>query len=344
MSGSEDFLNQSVSYADAARQKMAEHDLPPTPINYSVWYAYYSNSVPGLKQMLDVLISNKRVITEELCSELYEHYFSHMDDGLVIQDAGMRLQHEVSRLMKWLDGASDNADDFGASLKSNMGELGEPEGLRNLRKIMESLLTESRKAHQSNEMLKAKLEESSSEINNLRENLASVQKEALTDALTGIANRKQFDMMLRNQAMHAMEEGHNLCLALVDIDFFKKFNDTYGHQVGDKVLKLVAEMLSSNIKGRDLAARYGGEEFAILLPKTELEDGVALCEQIRISVESKVLRSKHSGEDYGKITISIGVGEFEPGESLDQLINRADECLYRAKDSGRNRVVAGNSD
>ena len=339
MNASEDFLHLSVSFAEAARRKMADFDLPPTPINYSVWYAYYSDSVPGLKQMLDVLISNKRVITEELCSELYDRYFSHMDDGLVIQDAGMRLQHEVSRLMKWLDDASEDADDFGSSIKSNIGELGEPEGIRDLRKIMESLLSESRKAHQSNEKLKAKLEESSSEINNLRENLASVQKEALTDALTGIANRKQFDMMLRNEAMHAMEDGSQLSLALVDIDYFKKFNDTYGHQVGDKVLKLVAQMLSRNIKGRDLAARYGGEEFALLLPKTELEDGAALCEQIRSSVESKVLRNKQSGEDYGKITISIGVSEFEPGESLNQLIARADECLYRAKDLGRNQVV-----
>ena len=335
-----DYQKQCLTYAQEAQARMAEHDIPPTPINYSVWYGYVSDSVPGLKQMMDVLISNKRVLTEEICSELYGRYFSHMDDGLVIQDAGMRLEHEVGKVIRWIDDVAGGTAEFDDSLKANMGQLAEPEGLRNLRNIMESLLEESRKAHQNNQQLKAQLEQSSSEIHTLREKVESVQKEALTDPLTGIANRKQFDMALRNEAMHSMEEGSPLCLALLDIDHFKKFNDTYGHPVGDKVLKLVAEMLSRNIKGRDLAARYGGEEFVLLLPRTDLADAVALCDQIRISVGRKVLRNKQTGEDYGKISISIGVGQFVHGEGLNGFVERADRCLYQAKGCGRDRVIS----
>ena len=340
MGTSQEFIKNSVTYANLAMDRMAQYEIPPTPINYSVWYAYFSDSVPGLKQMLDVLISNKRVVTSDLCGELYDRFFAHVDDGLIIQDAGMRLEHEVGKIIDWIDDMAEDTDEFDSSIKSNIGELSEPDGLRNLRKIMENLLHESRMAHQKNVQLKAKLEQSSSEIHSLREDLESVQKEALTDALTGIANRKQFDLMLRNEAMESMEEGTNLCLALIDIDFFKKFNDEYGHQVGDKVLRLVAKMLSQNIKGRDLAARYGGEEFVLLLPKTNLKDAFAVCEQIRASVEGKVLRSKQTGDEYGRITISIGVSEFEHGESLEKLVERADQCLYQAKNQGRNKVVS----
>ncbi|RED54135.1 GGDEF domain-containing protein [Aestuariispira insulae] len=338
MSG--DFQLQSQSFSQEALARMTEYEIPPTPINYAVWYGYVSNSVPGLRQMMDVLISNKRVLTEDLCAELYGRYFSHMDDGLVIQDAGMRLEHEVGRVIQWIDDVADGTAEFDVSLKSNMGELTQPEGLKNLRNIMETLLEESKKAYHNNQRLRAKLEETSSEIHSLREKVESVQKEALTDPLTGIANRKQFDMSLRNEAMHAMESGASLCLAFVDIDHFKLFNDKYGHPVGDRVLKLVADMLSKNIKGRDLAARYGGEEFVLMLPQTELEDAIQLCDQIRGTVADKVLRSKQSSEDYGRITISVGVGIFDPGERLSGFVERVDRCLYQAKGNGRNQVIS----
>src|SRR5690606_9934197 len=102
--------------------------------------------------------------------------------------------------------------------------------------------------------------------------------------LTGISNRKFFDLTLRTGSVAAVEMGEPLCLALTDIDFFKKFNDTYGHQTGDQVLKLVASILRQSIKGRDTAARYGGEEFALILPQTALADARTLCEQVRQTV------------------------------------------------------------
>jgi diguanylate cyclase len=128
-------------------------------------------------------------------------------------------------------------------------------------------------------------------------------------------------------------------LLLCDIDHFKIFNDSWGHQTGDQVLRLVASCLSDNTKGRDTAARYGGEEFAVLLRGTGLEAATRVADQIRQTVETKKLVKKSTGEVLGTITISIGVAQFAPGESADAVIRRADSCLYSAKNHGRNLVI-----
>ena len=127
---------------------------------------------------------------------------------------------------------------------------------------------------------------------------------------------------------------------MCDIDHFKKFNDTFGHQTGDQVLRLVANCLSENVKGRDTAARYGGEEFAVILRGAPVDAAVTLADQIRMAVQSKKLVKKSTGDILGTITISIGAAEIGPGDAAASLIQRADACLYAAKNAGRNRVMS----
>jgi diguanylate cyclase len=142
------------------------------------------------------------------------------------------------------------------------------------------------------------------------------------------------------EAAHkAAADGEDVCLLMCDIDHFKKFNDTWGHQTGDQVLRLVASCLAENVKGRDTAARYGGEEFAVLLRGTPLEAATMLANQIRTTVETKKLVKKSTGDILGTITISIGVAKFTADESVEAVIRRADACLYGAKHSGRNLVI-----
>jgi diguanylate cyclase len=209
-----------------------------------------------------------------------------------------------------------------------------------LRQAVATLVGDTKKMATQNELLHERLENSSNEINTLREHMEEVRAEGLTDGLTNIPNRKAFDITLRQEAMNAMETGEELCLLLCDIDHFKLFNDTYGHHTGDQVLKLVGMILTQNVKGRDTAARYGGEEFAIILPNTSLGAAKNLANQVREAVASKRIRKKSTGEHFGEITMSIGVAKFRGGESLSELIQRSDKGLYQAKDSGRNCVVA----
>ena len=133
-----------------------------------------------------------------------------------------------------------------------------------------------------------------------------------------------------------------MTLLLCDIDHFKKFNDTWGHQTGDQVLRLVASCLAENVKGRDTAARYGGEEFGVLLRGTGLEAAAKVAEQIRQTVETKKLVKKSTGDILGNITISIGVAQFAPGDTIEAVVRRADACLYGAKQNGRNLVICEN--
>ncbi len=137
-----------------------------------------------------------------------------------------------------------------------------------------------------------------------------------------------------------MDTGEALSLLLLDIDHFKQFNDTYGHTIGDHVLKLLATTLRESIKGQDTAARYGGEEFAVILPRTAAADACKLAENIRQRVTSKSVVNRKTGGTFGRVNVSIGVAEMRLGEPIRRFVERADQALYTAKRTGRNRVVS----
>jgi diguanylate cyclase len=136
--------------------------------------------------------------------------------------------------------------------------------------------------------------------------------------------------------------GGRLSLLLADIDRFKAFNDSHGHQIGDEVLRAVGRVLKDLVKGRDTPARCGGEAFAVILPDTALADALKIAEQIRARLAGCEPRNLETGEGYGRVTLSLGVAQYRLGEPLGELIQRADRALYRAKRAGRNRVAAEN--
>ena len=156
---------------------------------------------------------------------------------------------------------------------------------------------------------------------------------AYHDELIGLPARRALnDARLRVDGTHMV--------AMVDVDHFKKFNDTWGHATGDQVLRLVAQCFKGNTKGRDTAARYGGEEFVVVLPQTSVDNAITVADQIRRSVESKKIVKRSTGETLGSITLSLGVAKYIPGEPIAETIDRADACLYAAKRAGRNRVMS----
>ncbi len=163
------------------------------------------------------------------------------------------------------------------------------------------------------------------------------QEFALVDGLTGLYNRRWLDQFLLRQMSRARVSGESLSIAMIDIDHFKNFNDTYGHQVGDFVLVSIADCLRNSLRPTDLTARYGGEEFTVILPQTSGENAMIAAERVRESVSSLNLVTP-GGLELPPLTISIGVSELTASESMEQLIEAADRALYTAKESGRNRV------
>ena len=163
------------------------------------------------------------------------------------------------------------------------------------------------------------------------------------DGLTGIANRRQFDETLLREWRRLCRQGRPLSMLLCDVDYFKQFNDAYGHQVGDECLKAVARTLQAVLRRpADLVSRYGGEEFAVILPDTDLTGAVQVAEAMRAAVEGLRITHRYSkGNDV--VTISIGVASIMPGKGESDsamLLKRADDALYRAKQAGRNRLAA----
>jgi len=172
----------------------------------------------------------------------------------------------------------------------------------------------------------------------LQNNLESARIESRTDALTNIGNRKYFDEKLSDLIEAANVGGEGFSLIISDIDFFKKFNDTFGHQVGDQVLKVVAHVLKTATGYSGMPYRYGGEEFVILVPNSKLQEASNMANNIKQIISNKSIKNKNTGQDFGKITMSFGIAEFVKNERPEAIIQRADAALYLAKENGRNRV------
>src|SRR5207247_928584 len=172
----------------------------------------------------------------------------------------------------------------------------------------------------------------------LRDNVQNSIEMAITDALTGLHNRRYMESHLSTLVEQASSRGKPLALMILDIDFFKSINDTYGHDAGDDVLRAFANRIRKSIRGIDLACRYGGEEFVVVMPETDLAVATAVAERLRRRIASEPFRV-HQGARQIEMTISIGIAALGSGDDAATLIRRADQALYRAKRDGRNRVV-----
>ncbi len=187
---------------------------------------------------------------------------------------------------------------------------------------------------EANEKLQARLADAENKIQTQAEELRTQQSEARTDSLTKLANRRAFDDCLEKGVARFRKEGRPMCLLLFDVDHFKKFNDTYGHQAGDEVLRQVANTLTRAAKATDLACRYGGEEFGLVMPNTSISHARIAAERIRAAIEATQV--EFEGQTLS-VTASMGVAEIMKNDDAACLIRRSDEAIYCAKGAGRNR-------
>jgi diguanylate cyclase len=333
---------RELALAKTALALMGECDVAPTPDNYELFYTYSAGENPAIARIIGDMMAARRPFTATILQELRERAFSRDKTERAVESIGETVAASLNETIAKLEAASRNATDYGNTLSAARGELGGKQSQESLRALVGSLVSATKDMETRTRTLEQELQQSSLQVGELRTQLDNVRKESLTDPLTGIANRKAFDTELQTAMAEARQQGEPLALFMCDIDKFKTFNDTWGHQTGDHVLKLVAACLSENTKGRDTAARYGGEEFAVIVRRAGVADAVRLAEQIRASVQGKKLIKKSTGDILGSITISIGVAELSGSESAATLIQRADMCLYRAKHAGRNCVIGEN--
>jgi diguanylate cyclase (GGDEF)-like protein len=170
----------------------------------------------------------------------------------------------------------------------------------------------------------------------IKQQALQMEQKAITDGLTGLYNHMNFQQRLDEEMERSRRYQQPLCLILFDIDHFKKFNDTYGHQFGDFVLKELAQIVKNTIRKTDIAARYGGEEFVLILPSTDAHGGARAAEHIRQNVQSHIFTNK---ENTASVTVSLGLSIWDGYSSKAQLIEQADQALYESKENGRNQLT-----
>lgn len=332
--------NQASVWANNAFDAMQRDGLMPIPDNFAVYFCYFSGSDPNLKMAMDALLEKFGKLDQQQCSELFQAHLGLEAEHKILNNTSTSIESELQRVMGVLNQTANGTNQYGQTLNSFSGTLQSTDSLESIRAAVSKVANETRIMSEQNQRLHVQLSQSTQQLTEMRFNLDQVRKDSLIDPLTEVGNRKSFNNELARATTEAIETNTTLSLLMVDIDHFKKFNDTYGHLIGDQVLRLVARTLIENLKGRDVIARYGGEEFVILLPQTRVMDAEKVANQLRTSLGTKNIRRKNTNETLGTVTISLGATEYCPYEELDGFIARADAALYDAKQSGRNKVMS----
>lgn len=332
-------VEYAQTVADRAIRSMSQQSVPATPSNFSVWFNYAMGTSLALRKTIDILIGNKRNFDASINHELYVTYVNTQSDTAATGDFPEQLRAVISSAKQFLTTAiSDNRTQIEA-----LGEVSSQcQAASDPRLIIEKLVAELAKATTRASALETNFFETSQELDKIRDSLKVAEQRSNTDALTGLANRRSLDEFLRSAQIVAMEKGESLSILMIDIDHFNKFNDNYGHQVGDQVLRLVAKVLLDNVREIDLAARYGGEELIAVLPGANLDVCADVAERIRRRISEARLTRRTTGQEIASVTVSIGVAQFRLAESAEAMIERCDRALYQAKRLGRNRTVTEN--
>ncbi len=312
----------------------------PTPLNFEIWVHYLGDPEGPLGREIKRILAAAEPFTEATADMLAAEYLPRGRLTEEIRDAGRVLDRELSSVSEAISKAHKSQAAYGQTLDKAATSIETAGDGAGLQAIVSGLTSATRKVQRENETLEKRLDASTREVARLREHLEQVRRDAMTDALTNLANRKAFDEHLDAACAQAEAGGGALTLAVLDIDHFKRFNDTWGHQTGDQVLRYVASVMGRVAKAPRIAARYGGEEFAMIFPKENVVQVEAALESIRKEIASRSLRRRSTDDELGAVTLSAGFAQRRPGETASALLDRADAALYASKHAGRNRVTS----
>ena len=304
--------------------------LDPTPNNYDLAYQYCAANNARLVAAIRAEIG----ATGALDADAAERIFSESGGPLnadALSDFAERMEAQAHGLTKIARQSAGDVSDFSSALERECASGGEMAAIVGLTQAM---VSRARNAE-------LQLRQAQKQLSGLKSNLVEAQRAADVDPLTELPNRRAFKRDLERMIETARNERKPLSLAFCDIDHFKTFNDQYGHETGDRVLRYVAAALARAFDKHGLVGRFGGEEFVVALPAMTLPNAHKAVDAAREQLGARHLVSATDNSDLGSVAFSAGVTTFTDGDGSAELLRRADEALYRAKASGRNCVVTG---
>jgi diguanylate cyclase len=327
---------RSAEILRLALPSLSKHGGSYVPTAYAVWYEHLAGTNERLTTALNHRLNQSEQLDQDVIIDLYAEHILSRDvcNTRLLQKS---LEVLLDQLEQSTASTSGSAERYERTLEAGQTELEAVTDTSSLRSLLQKLIDSTRDARTSVGTLRAELDAQQSELRAVRARLGKLETEVVKDPLTGLLNRRGLDQAAERLKVAGMDLTSSSVL-MVDLDHFKRVNDSYGHLFGDQVLCATAKVLSGVIKGRDVAARFGGEEFVVLLPDTPEGGAVTLAEQFRDAFSRAKVRRTGSDKVIDKLTVSIGVACPRQGESLDATLDRADAALYQAKSDGRNCV------
>ncbi|KXF81449.1 GGDEF domain-containing protein [Enterovibrio coralii] len=317
---------------------MVKYKVPTTPHYFSLWYTYCAGTHPELNRAIDDTVAKFGLCSREKCDGLIESFLIG-DSKKELDNFRQKVENMVADLGNSMDATVSDTEEFQDILSSSVTKLEDVQnkassGADN-QLVIHELLQGSQHLLSATSQYRLQVTTQKAEIDALKKKLEEYKTQATNDALTGCLNRRAFDKQMADYDAENVE----VSLIIVDIDHFKAFNDEYGHQMGDNVLKLVANKLEQSMNDFASVYRFGGEEFAALVPRVSFNNAWKIAEKARTTLERLSVTDKRTGKKINSITASFGVASRFGGEEMGELLARADEALYDAKGKGRNCVM-----
>jgi diguanylate cyclase len=328
----EDDYQVTSKFSEHTHDFLSSHLIAPTPVNYSVIYLYISNENEMLSAAIDKKLKQKKLITVNFMADLFKRYvsFSQQIENNVLAPLEQTLTTTLEQINKQVN-TEDKAVNNLQKLDTILANSKNNTSIDNIVSYLFNTINRTKAQHQA---LSQKLTTTQQEINQLKDKLAASRQEALVDSLTGLLNRRGCDEKLKK-----LDHTETHSSLAIDIDHFKKVNDTFGHFIGDKVIQRIAKTIQSHIGEQDIAVRFGGEEFMVVMANTPITEAKRIAEKIRISISKMKLKQKETNTYLPPISVSIGIAQNDNISEWTTLFEQADSALYQAKSSGRNCCI-----